>query len=669
MQSNDPSDCSKIENITPRYEPNIDGLRAIAILSVIAFHYSSDILGGGFAGVDIFFVISGYLIARRYFVAGGQTEHVGDFFTRRLRRLTPALLLNFVVLTSVVLLFYTPPELTAYGQRLTAAAWFYENIQLWRTAGYFDPSAATIELLHYWSLGVEEQWYFLAPLIFIIGQRLTLPPIVNRIAIIIGILSFIMWLYGSKYHPGAAFYLMPTRLWEFMLGALIARTLWVSIPKSLCSIVSIIGLALIIFGMAVLNSNGTYLVTLFVCGGTALLLMAGRSDRLTLVTPFLSYAPLRFVGQISYSLYLWHWPLLVLPETFLARNLTGVEASLALTVCVLISWFSTVWIERPIIDRPIQSVRKEVFCYLGALSVIAFIGLLISTSNGFAGVRSQPVRAASAATSDIGVATPCFDRSRDNCDGLPAKLIVWGDSHAEHWVAGIREASGQMPLLRYGWPGCPPLPGAITVTRLPGSQGQVRANELASAKHCSAINAHSLDAISKRKDVDYVVLAAGWQYFSEGFDIETDEQRFILEDQRLSLNIEGSRREMERLLSNLVGRLRALDKRVILIGDTPAYRRSPTNCINRALMLGLNSERCAKDTNGLVALEWSNEMLRRVGELHGAEVLLPSDILCRSDICIIRDANIYIYHDADHLTASASIRLAASLHQYFQARP
>jgi len=324
----------------PAYRADIDGLRALAVLAVVAFHAYPKLLRGGFVGVDVFFVISGFLITS-LILSGLRDQSFSflDFYGRRVRRLFPAL---FAVLLTVLALGYLtmlPGDYASLGWHTVAAAAFAGNIQNYAEAGYFDVPAATKPLLHLWSLGVEEQFYLIFPTILITVWRLKSA---RLLLVALGASSFVLNVTLVHRHPSFAFYLPLTRFWEFMAGAMLAdgasNTRFSRFAGSEnCRIrdsASAAGMLLIAGGLLLARDDGFpgWMATLPVAG-TALIIWAGPKSWFN--RNFLSRPWLVFVGLISYPLYLWHWPLLVIVRnssaSLLLRSIeVGLQSSLSL---------------------------------------------------------------------------------------------------------------------------------------------------------------------------------------------------------------------------------------------------------------------------------------------------------------------------------------------------
>ena len=312
------------------YRPDIDGLRAIAVLSVLAYHLRINMFRGGFVGVDVFFVISGYLISAIILkdIAAG-TFSIVSFYERRVRRIFPALIALFVGTTLLAYFFFLPTELIGFAKSLLAALFSVSNFYFWRHSGYFSAPVDTKPLIHTWSLAVEEQFYIFLPIFLFLAHRF-FPRRLRTSIVVIALGSFVLSAVGAYRDPTAAFYLPHTRAWELLLGVLISLDVFPAIRGPVLRNVSTIcGLGLIsaaVFGFSAYTPFPG-IAALLPCVGAALIIAAGRSGN-SLVGRMLSLKPMVFIGLISYSLYLWHWPIIV----FQGMDSLGVNGALA-TAC------------------------------------------------------------------------------------------------------------------------------------------------------------------------------------------------------------------------------------------------------------------------------------------------------------------------------------------------
>ena len=307
------------------YRPDIDGLRAIAVLAVLFFHADLGFVPGGYVGVDVFFVISGFLITR--LIVGEINEDnfsLMRFYERRIRRLFPALFLVLFVSLVAGALILLPQDFTYMSRNTFGAAAFVSNIAYWTQTGYFEGDAKVRVLLHTWSLAVEEQVYIIYPIILMVILRKWALHIKSILLCLAG-LSFVACVWMTGIDQSTAFYLMPFRAWEFLIGALLAVGLFKAPEsKQTATFAGIAGLALLIATFAIFDDLTVFpgAAALIPCLGTALLIWAGKD---VLTGRILSVAPMQFVGKISYSVYLWHWPLFVFVNYVNIGKLTLLE--------------------------------------------------------------------------------------------------------------------------------------------------------------------------------------------------------------------------------------------------------------------------------------------------------------------------------------------------------
>ncbi|WP_157473203.1 acyltransferase family protein [Lentisphaera araneosa] len=338
-----------------KYRPEIDGLRAIAVIPVLIFHLSSSLFPSGFIGVDIFFAISGYLIA--YIVINKIDSHsfsLKQFWARRVKRLFPTLLLISTFSLIAGYFIFLPDEFAALGKQVAALFLMIANINLWQQAGYWSPASEDIPLLHTWSLGVEEQFY----IVFVIALTIVLKKFSKKTTFIIlisgFILSFILSIYISASMPSAAFYLLPTRAWELLAGSLVAflHTSGFTPHNTSFSKIKIpfdlIGIIMIITAFLIINKSMAFpgYIAILPITGACLLLWDGQSQ---LSQKLLASKAMVYIGKISYSLYLWHWILIVYFSWLIFPNHpTNLHLTLLFIVCLLVSSITYHFFENPL---------------------------------------------------------------------------------------------------------------------------------------------------------------------------------------------------------------------------------------------------------------------------------------------------------------------------------
>ncbi len=435
-----PSRCRPVNK--NEYRPDLDGLRAIAILAVLAFHFGLG-LEGGYVGVDIFFVLSGYLITRQIVSQlDRKSFSLAEFYGRRAKRLFPVAFVTMLATSSAAYFLLLPKDFLEFGQSLIAQSVFASNFYFSRETGYFDHGSIPKPLLHYWSLAVEEQFYFIYPLLLLIACRL------NRIRLLlilsaITFTSLIASLCYTETSPQAAFFLLPTRAWELLIGGLVALSPFPGqrkLSRPLANSLSVIGLGSITVAMFTFDETTEFpgISASIPCIGTAILIGVHANSETFLRRTF-SSRPLVFIGLISYSLYLWHWPVVVYSNVFI--DFLGYEIPLVYqaTTTLLLALLSY-----RLVEKPFRRTRTTNLRLLGAcatmFAVLAAVGFSIHLTRGF------PKRLASDA---LKLANGISDRVSDRAakpgtstffEYLPMGLLnddqshldvfLWGDSHA-----------------------------------------------------------------------------------------------------------------------------------------------------------------------------------------------------------------------------------------------
>lgn len=441
------------------------------MLPVLLFHAGANFVPGGFVGVDIFFVISGFLITgilNREIAA--QRFSIWTFYERRIRRIMPNLLVTLLVTSIACTIILIPSDLRFYAQSLVATLTFMANIFFWLKINYFNPNAEQFPLLHMWSLGVEEQYYLLFPLLMLIfvGRR-TMKPVFWTIFL----LSFTFSIHQVATVPNAAFYLPFSRLWELMAGSLLAVG---AVPRigsrRACDALGWMGLAAIIYAVIFYSSETAFpgLAALLPCFGAAAIIHATGNGR-SQVGRLLALRPMVFVGAISYSLYIWHWPIIVLTKYVLQRPLQASDVILLLVAVLAVAIAAWKWIEEPFRARTVPMSRLLVST--GSISALLLaVAALLIWGKGWPGRYPQVVRSIAMASLDTNPARSACDapsierlRAGDVCTigeaGQQPTFALIGDSFADALAPGVDAAARQMKIagLSLSRSGCAPLIG------------------------------------------------------------------------------------------------------------------------------------------------------------------------------------------------------------------
>ena len=631
------------------YRSDIDGLRGVAVLSVIGFHAFPNYVPGGFVGVDIFFVISGFLISGVIF--DGQEKgnfSFADFYARRIRRIFPALIIVLATCTIFGWYILTPTDYALLGKSIAASAAFVYNFVLLQEQGYFDLASELKPLLHLWSLGVEEQFYIVWPVLMVYAWRKKGGSL--TVAKIIFLLSFGLNVALTTTNQPAAFYLPVTRFWELMLGCILAITPFERFARpganeanAVEETASWIGLTLLIFSVLFISQARAFpgwwaLMPTF---GATLLIFAGGNaslNRRILGSPLLVY-----IGLLSYPLYLWHWPILVFTHLLRVKDPTALMKAICIVLAFILADITYRFVEKPIRFRLTARSSKTVFTS-AALAVIAIVGL---TLNAFDGLPSRfPVetqnmfRDYSPAATSAARATGCF-LTPDNlgsrfsgCDehGKSAgkKIVVWGDSHAAHLIPGLQQLANShgFNLIQYTVSSCPPLFSFETTVH---------------QKKCSDAYEIVAEKIALLRP-DSVIMAGSWftYYMSpEGGRID-----------------ESIRLTVERLKSMGV-------QRIVGVGQFPHWTAPPQRILSRiyspfAGLLDLEPKEL-QDNNKSLIVWGAFDVDKRLEEAFlkaGATFISPKSTLCNENGCrllVPGGDGAPMEFDANHLTVAGSI--------------
>jgi len=503
------------------YRPDIDGLRAVSVLAVIFYHLGFSFVAGGYLGVDVFFVISGYVITLSVMnMLENDQFSILEFYNRRVKRIFPALAFMLLLTWIGAYFILLPDAFVDYSKSLASASAFASNIYFWQSINYFNAASDMKPLLHTWSLSVEEQYYIFMPVFLLIMYRFFNSRFLPVLAILIT-LSFILSCLSLTKAPTANFYLLPTRAWELLLGAFVAF-----IPQKqffkpfVLKLLGIIGAMLIVVSILFYNHNLAFPAygALAPCVGAALIIWVGSQHNLGVkggVSRILGTKPLVFVGLISFSLYLIHWPLIVFFKYYRLDVLTALDVTIILISTLVLSLFSWQFIEKPF--RYSKKITRTgvisggVFCFVFA----GAIGVYGIYSKGFE-QRFPDYAVETKFTEKSSRIGNCFFLNAKNYTKWDAdeckisgqsghtksKVLLWGDSFANHYVPGFIEHKDALmfDLYQYTSAGCPPMLSFSSMA-LP---------------QCDDFNRNAIDII-KNFDINFVIISAKWtDYKSRG---------------------------------------------------------------------------------------------------------------------------------------------------------
>jgi peptidoglycan/LPS O-acetylase OafA/YrhL len=614
------------------YRADIDGLRAIAVLAVVGFHARPELIPGGFVGVDVFFVISGFLISRLILIGLNKDNFSFlEFYGRRIRRLFPAL--GIVLLATLGLGWFImfPTEFAALGKQTLAAAAFAANILNYVEAGYFDAPAIDKPLLHIWSLGVEEQFYFVFPAVLLLAWRYrALKPALA----LIGIASFALNIALVRDHQSFTFYLPFTRFWEFVAGALLARGDLLSRKPVLPMLAALamppyrdfcaaIGVLLIVAGATFASETAFpgWWALLPVAGSFFII---GAGPQAWFNHHVLAKPGLVFIGLISYPLYLWHWPLLVMGRTIMAANDNKYERTTAIIAVVLafvLSWLTFQFIERPVrARRPAFAARRITAALLAGMAAVALFGFATLQLDGLPTRYPQEIQALVSPTNIYTDYIPGYnpvDPPVEPSKNSPGPLVVvYGDSHAWHLHPGLHRLQNERAfrLVVRSWSlECVPIVSEVG-----------RGDD----ETCRTWIAAERTYFEEVKP-DIVVIGAHWMRYQQ-LDRLSETVRFLRQ---------------------------AGVPRIVVMGPVPYWLHFPQVMLYRAYTsdpLHRIPERLAGFSNQTIELD---RRLRDITANLGVDYISAYDVLCNAGGCLARlgdAATDIVQFDKTHLTPAGS---------------
>jgi peptidoglycan/LPS O-acetylase OafA/YrhL len=619
-----------------KYRADIDGMRAVAVLSVIGYHAFPQWITGGFIGVDIFFVISGFLITSIILkgLAAG-TFSFADFYGRRARRILPSLLVVFLACFVAGLFMLLDHELRELGKHIAAGAAFVSNFVLWKDSGYFDTAAETKILLHLWSLAIEEQFYIVWPCLLWILHRFGLRPVWLMIAA--GLVSFAIGLQYLQTDPTSAFYMPQARFWELLVGALLAYLSLIRLPSAVPTVVStigrnilaVVGAGMLGYGFAITNVSSPFpgwYATLPVFGA-ALLIAAGRD---ALVNRWLLSIPLlTWIGKISFVAYLWHWPILVFLRIVNDGEASNTARSIAVAATLALAAAT-----HYLVENPVRFGRNRRLVHSGvALATLAAAAIGMSTylldGLSWRYQTSPNDLSARVVWGAEPFGTYCSDRvagvKSSFCVTNPeTNVVILGDSHAGAMYYGLatsKDPRFDKPTV-IGASSCPP---SLGVEWRPGCDVALKAG---------------LEFIAKHPSVKTVILAAYGGFVPDG--AEANIPAYVAGYQRTIQQIE------------------ALGKRVIVAEDNFTIKQSAQLCAPAPLGIRAHFRKehgfCQTLTKDDIAPRTAyREVMRQLKAKNPDMVFYdPTSWLCPNGQCSLYKDGRLLISDTDHLSKAGN---------------
>lgn len=645
-----------------QYRKDIDGLRTIAVLPVVFYHAGLG-LPGGFVGVDVFFVISGFLITYLLVSEIDKNEFsILNFYERRARRILPALFVMVFVTTCFASTILMPFDFEDFGKSVISTTLFSANIWFFLQQGYFTEAAELEPLLHAWSLGVEEQYYIVFPIILLILSRFLASMSVFVLILLLGLGSFFAATDALSSAPEAAFYLPHLRAWELLIGSLLAiaiyRTWWSAswLPLWLAHLVSIIGFGAIFWPIFSYSAETPFPGTaaFWPCFGAMLLIAVGSKNR-SIGSVFLSLPPMVFVGKLSYSLYLWHWPVISL-----LFYQTGALTPLSGLACVAVS-FVLAFLSWKFVEQPIRDRKRISSCAIALGSAAA---ILFSTSLGFViwqlDVFPNRIDLSLLAMADSDnylhdrrdchFITPERARVGDVCirgsEGVQPSFVLVGDSHADAFSPAVFAAASDLGVagFQYTDSGFVPLPGIWRLDR----EGTAKVDAF-------------ISFLEERPSIRTIIITRYWQLQMTGYTYRHEGYVWVDEGYDGSgtdYNVTATKNGFERLVDHFP------ERRIVVLDDVPAGEDLHIRNQLRQMRYG------DLENIGLSAQEFHTQretyepILMEISERFSNVHYVPMfSNMCERELCSLFDGETLLFRDGDHLSWEGSLRLRPTARQ------
>lgn len=632
---------------TIAYRPDIDGLRAVAVGLVVLFHAWPKWLRSGFIGVDVFFVISGFLITSIILKDLRQRQFsIRGFYVRRIRRIFPALIT--VVLAVLAFGWYVllQQEFAQLGKHVAAAAAFLSNLVLWSEAGYWDNESVTKPLLHLWSLGVEEQFYLVWPIMLALCFRVRFGILAFLALTLAG--SFLYGLYATFNHPAEAYFSPVTRFWELASGGLVAYAMSKRnplLPKPL--LVSALGLALLLLGAVLIKGQADFpgAWALLPVLGTCALIAAGNESFIN--RRLLGNRLMVKIGLVSYPFYLWHWPMLSF-----GYIIEGEKPQPAMKAALVLAALALAFLTYHLVERPVQKApnkRRAIQGLVTAMACFGVLGIMVRGGVLHERMQSDGVARYMAALNDLGFPDPAMKPLRYN-GSLFQQLIghgsgttvLIGDSVMEQYAPlvseGLREARFDRRKVIFATQGgCMPVEGAV---RLPRLRYPTCTTSVGDAYRLAAA-----------KEVDTVVIAASWYGYFADWQIDV---QMPVDGQLQTFPAKSAHEAAYVTLQQSIARLAGAGKRVFLILQPPSGNLFDPRSMISGSRFGEMKPRTDMEPFSVERFYRDNaeprQRLLAIARATGATPIDPVDTICKNGICpTVNTAGEPIYTDPVHM--------------------
>jgi peptidoglycan/LPS O-acetylase OafA/YrhL len=654
-----------------RYRPEIDGLRAIAVIAVILFHFSANLFPGGYLGVDVFFVISGYLITGLIKKdLDNENFSFTGFYLRRVKRVIPALyvLLFFVTIAAVFLLL--PTDFKDYGRSLLGQSVFSGNIYFYFKSDYFDTPSLLKPILHTWSLSVEEQYYIIYPLL-LAGLFKVLKKNTGIALLLLAIFVLVVsYLYYPK-NQSAVFFLSPFRSWELLLGAVLNYNFFsIKISgKYLPEVMSWCGIAAILYSIIfVSEANAMHGLNAVLPTLGASFFIVGNSGNITSTGKLLSVKPINYTGKISYSLYLWHWPIIVFYAYVTGNNISAIAAACIFAASYLLAIISYHYIETPFRNKVIFKKPSSYFvmAFAGAVFFLA-AGFLINRRNGFPARFTHRVNQLLRQARQMPGCTPrvIYNGNKlqyiDRCDtDSKPGILVWGDSHS-----GMLQPVLKLLSDSYG--------EKFALYNCPSALNVFIANTDASYRQspCYNSNREIVDYI-KSNNIRCVLFASFWSEYTEGREFKMEgagqQDKLYADSLTTHYSVADSRRVFKSKITYTVNLLTHLNVDVWIMQQVPQHEFWAPNEIAKRLIYRQDTSKIGRNlTDYTRRQQFVNSVFTELAKNKHVHLLNPVPYFIKGNnfLTVYKNGK-SLYRDYNHLSAAGSYLLAPMFKPMFQ---
>ena len=628
-----------------KYRAEIDGLRAVAVVPVILFHAGFELFSGGFVGVDVFFVISGYLITTILIEdIDSNRFSIVNFYERRARRILPALFFVMFVCLPFAWEWMLPSQMKDFSHSLVAVSLFSSNILFWRESGYFAAAAEEKPLLHTWSLAVEEQYYVLFPIFLFLVWRFGK----NRVfwmIVLFAVISLLLSEWGWRNQATANFYLAPTRAWELFAGsiaAFIVQKRGVQANNAL----SLLGLVAILFAIFAYDDTTPFPSVYALVPVVGVVLLVLFADRKTLVAKLLSTKVFVGMGLISYSAYLWHQPIFAFARIRMESR-PGELVMFGLTfAAILLAFLSWQYIEKPFRSKELCTTRAVFLFSLSGFLFFTLSGFFGHLNNGFVERYSDVVfyeNTIHRVRGNYGLNETCerkFVVSSGECSTSDdPEILVWGDSYAMHLVPGLLADNPEVKMQQATVSQCVPILDYAISTAIYG------------ALNCIEFNWEVFEWL-KNSSVKYVVIASPFAGL-------TDNKSMVDASGKVYRN--GTTVTAEGI-QNIIRRIRESGRIPIIVSPPPSNGTNLGQCLVNRTLKGMELQSCDFGENDIVEVKSRAE--RFLTSLDNANVITIRSAVCEFGQCYASKDGIFIYRDSGHLSYEGSQFLGKKLGLY-----